>query len=385
MNLLKRGKQVEKNIKPLTVVLTGGGTGGHIYPAISIGRAIKGCYPDSAIVYFGTDQGLEAKLIKEEKWPFYTVAAAGLKRKITFKAVESLLISAKGYFQALKQLKQIQPTLVIGTGGYVCGPVVLAAACLKIPTIIHEQNAYPGLTNRLLSRVVDQVLVTFPQSESYFSKRAAVIHTGLPIRETIVQTDRKKGLELLNLKDGFRVLVVGGSQGAKSINESMLEIYRDKKEYKNFQWLHIVGSGSYHSYQEKLKQVGIDLATFGNIRIVPYIFQMEAALSVADLVIGRAGASFLAEIMAKGLPSILVPYPHAAENHQEFNARALQDGNAAIIFKDEELSGEKLFSTVQQLSESPQKLQEMAANAKKMGRTDALKVILAQVAAILGQ
>ncbi|MFA5536570.1 MAG: undecaprenyldiphospho-muramoylpentapeptide beta-N-acetylglucosaminyltransferase [Bacillota bacterium] len=374
---------MKKNIEPLTVVLTGGGTGGHIYPAISIGRAVQDHYSEAAIVYFGTEQGLEAKLIKEEGWPFYPVAAAGLKRKFSLKVVGSLLISVKGYFQALKQLKRIRPALVIGTGGYVCGPVVLAAANLKIPTIIHEQNAYPGLTNRLLAKVVDQVLVTFPQSKFHFAKKTAVIHTGLPIRENIIQTSRQKGLELLDLQDGFRILIVGGSQGAKSINESMLEVYRNNSKDKNFNWLHIVGSGSYHSYQEKLRQAGIDLATSGNIKIMPYIFQMEAALSVADLVIGRAGASFLAEITAKGLPSILIPYPYAADNHQEFNARALQEGNAAIIFKDGELSGEKLFSTVQELFEHPQKLQEMAAGAKKMGKPDALELILTRIAAIL--
>lgn len=365
-----------------TVVLTGGGTGGHIYPAISIGRAIKERYPQVSIAYFGTSQGLEAKLIKEEKWPFYSVDVEGLKRKLSFKTVQFLVTTVKGYFQALRQLKRIKPKIVIGTGGYVCGPVVLAATHLGIPTIIHEQNAYPGLTNRLLAKVVDRVLVTFPQSEAHFSKKASVFHTGLPIRDNIVQTDREKGLKALNLQGGFRVLIVGGSQGARSINRSMLEIYKTKKDDKDFHWFHIAGPKNYNVYLEELNEHGIDLATYGNIKIMPYLFQMEDALSVADLVIGRAGASFLAEIMAKGIPSILIPYPYAAENHQEFNARTLEKAGAAIIFKDDELSGEKLFSTVKELHDNPDKLHGMGKKAKELGKPEALQVILDEITAI---
>lgn len=372
-----------KKKQPPVVVLTGGGTGGHIYPAISIGRAIKEQYPEVSIAYFGTSKGLEAKLIKQENWPFYGVSAAGLRRKISFKTAKALVTTAKGYFEARGQLKKLKPNIVVGTGGYVCGPVVLAAAHLKIPTIIHEQNAYPGLTNRLLARVVVRVLVTFPQSKNHFPQNTQLLHTGLPIRDSIIKTGKEEGLKALELQDAFRVLVVGGSQGAKSINRSILEIYQIAKDNKEIHWFHIVGPKSYDSYLEELARAGIDLANYGNIRIMPYLFKMEDALSVADLVIGRAGASFLAEVMAKGLPSILIPYPYSAENHQEYNAKALKDAGASIVFNDDQISGEKLFRAVQSLYENPAKLQQMGKKAKELGKPEALQVIVKEITSVL--
>lgn len=369
--------------KPLTVVLTGGGTGGHIYPAVAIGRKLKELYPQVDIHYLGTPQGLEAELIPEEGWPFYRVSAAGLARKISFKAAKALVKTGKGYWQARGHLKRINPELVLGTGGYVCGPVVLAASRLGIPTLLHEQNAFPGLTNRLLARVANRVCVTFPQSASLFPAGTDIITTGLPIRSQIMNTTRQEGLAGLGLQEGFRILIVGGSQGARSINQAMLEVYTELKDNKQINWLHITGPKAYEGYVRELEQQGIDLAQHGNIRIMPYVYRMEEALSVSDLVIGRAGASFLAEIMAKGLPSILIPYPFASENHQEYNARALADGGAAIVIKEQELSGPVLAHQVKELVARPERLEAMAQAAGGLGKPNAVDLIIEQMLSLI--
>ncbi|NLL18893.1 MAG: undecaprenyldiphospho-muramoylpentapeptide beta-N-acetylglucosaminyltransferase [Clostridia bacterium] len=367
----------------MTVVLTGGGTGGHIYPAVAIGRKLKELYPQVDIHYLGTPQGLEAELIPEEGWPFYRVSAAGLARKISFKAAKALVKTGKGYWQARGHLKRINPELVLGTGGYVCGPVVLAASRLGIPTLLHEQNAFPGLTNRLLARVANRVCVTFPQSASLFPAGTDIITTGLPIRSQIMNTTRQEGLAGLGLQEGFRILIVGGSQGARSINQAMLEVYTELKDNKQINWLHITGPKAYEGYVRELEQQGIDLAQHGNIRIMPYVYRMEEALSVSDLVIGRAGASFLAEIMAKGLPSILIPYPFASENHQEYNAKALADEGAAIVIKEQELSGTVLAHQVKELVARPERLEAMAQAAGGLGKPNAVDLIIEQMLSLI--
>lgn len=372
-----RGRQ-----RNLTIVLTGGGTGGHIYPAVAIGRRLREKAPQSKIHYIGTSHGLEKDLVPKEGWPFHTVQAAGLARKVSLSTAMSLIKTGKGYFQARSKLKKIKPDIVLGTGGYVCGPVVLAGAHLGIPTIIHEQNAFPGLTNRWLARVADRVCITFPQSAKYFPPGSRIVPTGLPIRQQIITTTREEGLKGLGLKEGFRVLVVGGSQGARSINQAMLQVYDRLKDRRDINWLHITGPTSYEEYLQELAEQGIDLADYGNITIMPYVYQMEQALSVADLVIGRAGASFLAEIMAKGLPAILIPYPYASENHQEFNARALADSGGAVLIKEEKLSGQSLAEHILELSGNREKLLSMAKGSKELGKPDAVDRIIEQIFAL---
>lgn len=363
----------------LKIVLTGGGTGGHIYPAIAIGKGIGEKIPNASFHYIGTSSGLEAQLVPREGWPFYPVAAAGLERRLSWRSLLALLTTAKGYFQARKHLKRIRPRVVIGTGGYVCGPVVLAAARLGIPTLIHEQNAYPGLTNRLLSRVANLVCITFAQGGKYFPPDTKLAVTGLPVRKQILETTRTEGLEMLNLPEGFYVLIVGGSQGARSLNKEMIKVYQAMKDNGKINWLHITGKAAYDEYLEELAQAGIDLSLHGNIRIIPYMYQMEGALGIADLVIGRAGAGFLAEITAKGIPSILIPYPFAAENHQEFNARALEDQGAALVITEETLLEKGLVEPIQELLENRKKLGELAQNAKEMGQVQALEKIVDHV------
>ncbi|HHX51216.1 MAG TPA: undecaprenyldiphospho-muramoylpentapeptide beta-N-acetylglucosaminyltransferase [Clostridia bacterium] len=356
------------------IVMTGGGTGGHIYPALSIAQSLEEHLPTVKIQYVGTARGLEAQLVPREGYDFHCIRAAGLERRLSWKGVAALMETALGFFQARRLLQRIRPCLVIGTGGYVCGPVVLAAARLGIPTMIHEQNAFPGLTNRLLARVADKVCVTFTESITHFPPGAHTVHTGLPIRREILTTSREVGFKELNLKSSdFHILVVGGSRGAQSLNRSLAHVYGQLGKMKGLHWIHVTGKNGYNECKRELAEAGIDLGKNGNITLVPYLHAMENALAVSDLVIGRAGASFLAEILARGIPSILVPYPLASENHQEYNARAVAGQGAAIMVLEKDLTGEILVKLVTELLKDRERLRAMSASALGMGRPDAVE------------
>lgn len=372
--------------KNFRVLLTGGGTGGHIYPALAIADGIKGKYPQTKFLYIGTKRGLEADVVSKKGIPFRAITAEGLTRKISWPALRAGLKSLKGFGEAWRLIKNFRPQVVVGTGGYVCGPVVLAAALQGIPTLIHEQNAYPGITNKLLARFADKICITFPESAKYFKAKGEIIHTGLPIRPQIIQTTRAEGAKNLKLNSrNLTLLVAGGSQGAQSLNEAMLHLYPYFQENTKFNLIHLTGPKGYETVSKKLESRGINLANCGNITIKPYLYEMEWALAMADLVIGRAGASFLAELTARGIPAILIPYPYAAENHQEHNARALEKKGAALVVLEKDLKGDKLLEMVQTLFIQEEKRLGMAQASKSLGRPEALEHIVEQVALLAGK
>ena len=360
----------------MRVLVTGGGTGGHIYPALAIARGLQSTDKSIEVLYVGTAKGLEAEIVPRTEFPFRTVTVEGLPRTLGWPLVSSLFKIPKGFVEALKIIKEFKPSVVIGTGGYVCGPVVLAAVLRRIPTMIHEQNALPGVTNKLLARIVDKVAVTFPQSVSYFKKRKKIVVTGLPVRPEIVKAIARNRDKNTTLR-GFNILVVGGSRGARSINLSMVEVIKTLNNKEGVNILHVTGQAGYGDFIKGLKDEGIQVA--GNIAIKEYLHEMPEALSAADLIICRAGATTIAEVTALGVPSILIPYPYAAENHQEYNARALVEKNAAVMIKDAELSGPRLVETIEMLMNDQDKLKLMAQNAKEMGRLQALEKIIGMV------
>jgi UDP-N-acetylglucosamine--N-acetylmuramyl-(pentapeptide) pyrophosphoryl-undecaprenol N-acetylglucosamine transferase len=369
----------------MRVLLTGGGTGGHIYPALAVAKGIKGKYPGSEFFYIGTARGLEADIVPKAGLPFQAITAEGLTRKISWPALRAGLKSIKGSAQAWQIIRRFKPHVVVGTGGYVCGPVVITAALLGIPTLIHEQNAYPGITNKLLARFVDKICITFPESAKYFRTKAELVHTGLPIRPEILQVSREEGARLLNLDPGkFNVLVVGGSQGAQSINRAVVGMYPFVQSRSDLNLLHLTGKNGYGEVCQMVKEQGLDLGITGNITIKPYLYEMENALAAADLVISRAGASFLAEVMAKGLPAILVPYPYAAENHQEYNARALEKNGAAKVILENDFTSQRLLEVMELVLTNPAERLAMAEASRKMGRPGALQHIVECVTALAG-
>lgn len=363
-------------------VVTGGGTGGHIYPALAIARGLKDRF-GSEVAYVGGTRGLESEIVPREGLPFHAIPLAGFSRRLAPSNLLAAWKAAAGIKKAYGLIRQIRPAAVIGTGGYVCGPVVLAAALSGIPTMIHEQNAFPGITNRILSRFVRCVALTFGEAGRFLPAGAFVRVTGLPVRKEIMARNRGEARDGLGLpSDGLIILSFGGSQGARSINNAMIPVIRRFAGRKGIYFIHVTGPGNYDGFMHELNK-GINIPESGNITITSYMYDMPSALAAADLVICRAGAATLAEITAVGLPSILIPYPYAAENHQEHNARALERKKAAVVIRDRDLNGELLISNLERLSGRPELLAEMARASKDLGKPGALDDILDCVKLIL--
>ncbi len=366
-------------------VVAGGGTGGHIYPALAIARGLKARYPGAEILYIGTAGGMEADIVPREGLPFKGIVASGLKRKLSLSNLAVLWQAGYGFCQAYRTIRRLRPAAVIGTGGYVCGPVLLAAALSKIPTLIHEQNALPGITNRILARFVDRITITFAASVDYFTPRKKVRLTGLPVRPEILQVEKschpgKSGIEGGRLS----LLSFGGSRGARTINMAMVEVIKKFAGDPRVDIFHVTGKAGYNEFVENCAARGIDMGNYGNITVKSYIYHMQDVLAAADLVLSRAGAATLAELTAVGIPAILVPYPYASENHQEFNARALEKEGAAMVVPDQKLNGKLLCRELEALLSGRDRLSEMAAASKKMGKRNALADIIDCVAELVG-
>ncbi|MGI9859932.1 undecaprenyldiphospho-muramoylpentapeptide beta-N-acetylglucosaminyltransferase [Moorella naiadis] len=361
----------------MRVIITGGGTGGHVYPALAIARGLQAARPDVELLYMGTTRGLEADVVPRAGLPLVTITVRGLDRRRLWRNIPALAKTGQGLAEAWRQVRRFRPDAVVGTGGYVSGPVCLAAALQGIPVILHEQNAFPGVTNRLLAVLARTVCLTFPEAASRFPRRARLVTTGLPVRPEILQADRETCRRELGLQPGqLLILATGGSQGSRSLNQALLPLLKDLAGRPDVSLLQVTGRRNYEGYRQQVQARGIDLDKSGNITIKPYIYNMEQALAAADLVIGRAGASFLAEVLARGLPSILVPYPYATANHQEYNARALARQGAARVVLDRELKEGRLYRAVLELLGAREKLQAMAVAAASLSRPDALEAIV---------
>ncbi|SFG27890.1 UDP-N-acetylglucosamine-N-acetylmuramylpentapeptide N-acetylglucosamine transferase [Desulfotomaculum arcticum] len=362
-------------------VVAGGGTGGHIYPALAIARGLQQRYPNCEIMYIGTGRGLEADIVPKAGYEFHAVRAVGIKRSLTPQNLKVPLEALAGYRESHKLIRGFAPRAVIGTGGYVCGPVLLSASRLKKPTFIHEQNALPGITNRILSRVADRVAVTFEDSLRYFPGRSRPYLTGLPVRPEILSADREKAREKFGVGAGeIMVLSFGGSQGARSINRAVAEAIGPLSALPGIKLLHVTGSGQHQDFFEMLKSGACQGDLPDNINMVPYMYEMPEALAAADLIISRAGAATLAEITARGLPSVLIPFPYATGNHQEYNARALVSRGAAEMVRDAEFNGTTLVNKLKQLLENRHELAKMAEASRGLGKPRALDDILDGIA-----
>ncbi len=361
----------------MRAIITGGGTGGHIYPALAIAKGLKERYPGIEILYVGTNRGLESDIVPKEGYAFEKINVAGFERRLSLKNFKVLWQAGGGLVKAMNIVRRFKPDVAVGTGGYVTGPVMMACALFKVPTLIHEQNALPGVTNRILSRMVSRVAVTFEDSVKHFPKGARIKVTGLPVRPEIFQVAKEEAYSRLGIAPNKPVLLVfGGSRGARKINNAMVKVVEELQNDEGIQIIHATGQAGHKEYLNMLQARGISLVNIGNITTVPYLYNMQDALNVADLVVCRAGAATLAELTALGLPSILVPYPYAAENHQEHNARALAERGAAVMINDAELTGDVLLEHIKQLLSSPQALHRMAEESLKLGKPQALEDIL---------
>lgn len=367
----------------MKVIITGGGTGGHIYPALSIARRIKDTHSKAEILYVGTENGLEAKLVPKEGFNFHPVRVKGFSRKLSMDTLYSIKELMLGMNDARKILKEFSPDVVIGTGGYVCGPVVFLAALQGIPTIIHEQNAFPGVTNKILSRVVDRVAGSFEESIERFNNLEKVKITGNPVRQDLFNIDKSIAYKELEINKNLPfILCFGGSGGQKSLNDSMLKFIAENANNTKIQILHITGERFYDKFIKELGEMGIKNLK-NNIKVVPYFYEMPKALNITDLTITSGGAITIAELTAVGVPSIIVPKAYTAENHQEYNAKALEDKGASIMIKENDLKYEVLSKTIYDLLDDRKKLDEMSKNSKFIGIRDADKKIVNLVEEII--
>lgn len=356
------------------ILFAAGGTGGHINPALAVAGYIRENYPDAQILFAGTPNKMESKLVPAAGFDFTTIEISGFQRDFSIQGIKdnisTILKLIKSLPRAKAIIKDFQPDVVIGFGGYVSGPIVRAAAKLGVPTAVHEQNAFPGVTNKMLAKMVDRVMVTTKAAEEYFDAKNPVTVTGLPVRGEMLRADREISRAELGVSDDMPlILSMGGSLGALAINKAVKELILSRYESKKCAFLHATGSNGVAMIEDLNSK--IDMKANPHVMLREYITDMDRCMAAADLVICRAGASSLSELQVMGKASILVPYPYASENHQYFNAKDLADNNAAIIIEEKDLSGEKLISVVDLLVSNMDKVKEFGDNAKKMAVTDA--------------
>ena len=350
----------------MRVLISGGGTGGHIYPAIALIHEIQRREPDSAFMYIGTKNGLEKEIVEREHIPFHALDITGFKRKISLENIKTVIRFLKGVSKSKSLIHKFAPDVVIGTGGYVCGPVVYAAAKSHVPTIIHEQNSVPGLTNKFLSRYVDRVALSMDEAKGYF-KHDKTILTGNPRASEILSGNPEEGLRSLGLKQGKKtVLIFGGSRGARPINDAVVELL-PQFSTKAYQVIYVTGQVHFEKVMNEVEKQGKP----GNISIQPFIHNMTDVLAAVDLVVSRAGATSLAEYTALGLPSILIPSPYVTNNHQEKNARALESHGAAIVITEEKLNAGALLTEIDSILNNNAKREMMKKHAEELGIPDA--------------
>lgn len=372
----------------MRVLISCGGTGGHINPGLAIADLIKERYPDAEFLFAGTPKGMESKLVPQAGYKMETIKVAGFQRKISLenigrniKAVAYLTTSGR---RAKEIIKSFKPDIAIGTGGYAAGPVIRKAAKMGIPTAIHEQNAYPGVTNRLLSRDVDHVMLTVKEALKFMDKgRFEYSVTGLPVRSGINHISKVEARKKLGFNGDFTILSFGGSLGAGCINDTMIDTvkWHTGKKLK-INHIHGYGGNGRDVFPNAMKEAGIPLKS-DRLRITEYINDMDVCMAAADLVICRSGASTLAELEAAGKASILIPSPIVAGNHQYHNAMVLGRAGAAEVIEQKDVTSEKIISEIEKLYNDPDKVEVMSKSAAELHLSDTNQRILAVIEKLL--
>lgn len=353
----------------MKVIIAAAGTGGHINPGIAIANKIKKEDKNSQIIFIGTTRGLENDLVPRAGYELKTIEAYGILRKISIKNLKNIFKTIGGYKTAKKIVKDFKPDVVIGTGGYICGPVITAASKYNIPTYLHESNAFPGIAVKMLSKKVNKVFVGFEDAKKKLPNAKKVITTGTPTKlKRIELTDVAK--DAIKQKEGLKlnlpiVLVFGGSQGAKSINNVLIDIIK-KKLNKNFQIMWAPGPVQYDVIKIELEKSEINIEKIENVKIVPYIYNMEEIMNISDVIVARSGAMTITEIAIVGKPAIFIPYPLATENHQEYNAKVLERVGAAKIILDKNLNSSILIEELEKIINNKENMLQMGNNATKI-------------------
>ncbi len=370
----------------MKAIISAAGTAGHINPALAIANKIREKEPDSEIIFIGTNHGLENDLVPRAGYKLKRVEAYGLKKEISFTNLKHMIKTMQSAKQVKKIIDEFQPDLVIGTGGYICGPVFAAATSKKVPAILHESNAYPGKAVKMFAKEVDAVLVGFEAAKNRLSKAKKVVVTGNPTKIkklNISQNQKRNILAELGVKNDLPiVLIFGGSQGAQKINEATVELIKAKLN-KEYQIIWATGRNQYDIVKESFEKATISIKNIKNVKVVSYIYNMEELINMADLVICRSGAMTITELAICGKPAIFIPLPSRSANRQEDNARVLEELGAAKIILNNELTGEKLANEIDAIIYDKAKLEEMGKVATKIAPSDVEEKIYDEILKIV--
>lgn len=346
----------------MRVIISAAGTGGHINPGIAIANKIKEEEPNSEIIFIGTSRGLETDLVPRAGYELKTLEAYGLKKEISITNLKNILKTINSTKLAKKYIKEFKPDVVIGTGGYICGPVFAAATANNIPSVLHESNAYPGRAVKMFAKKATKVLVGFEAAKSRLEKAKQVVVTGTPTKVKKIQLTSLRKQELINelhLNENLPiVLVFGGSQGARAINEAMIGILKDELN-KNYQFIWATGQKQYDIIKEQLKENNINIENVNNCKVLPYIYNMEEMYALSDLVIARSGAMTITELAIVCKPAIFIPLPSVGANRQEDNARVVEKLGGAKVILNSELNSQILSNMLNELTLDINNLKQM--------------------------
>ena len=367
----------------MRVIIAAAGTAGHINPGIAIANKIKEEEPDSKIIFIGTGKGLEKDLTSRAGYELKTIDAYGFSKKISIDNLKKMIKTLKGFKQAKKIIKEFNPDIVIGTGGYICGAVISSAHSLKIPTMLHESNAYPGLAVKMLAKKTDTII---EEAKNNIKKANKVVYTGNP---TKVKKLNLSSSDIKRIKNELKVdeklpliLVFGGSQGAKVINDAVKEVVK-KKLNANYQIVWAAGKEQYDLVKQDLEKSGIDINNIKNATILPYIYNMDEVMSVSDLVVARSGAMTLTELAIIGKPAIFIPLPSSSANRQEDNARVFEKNGAAKVILNNELNANNLNKEINNIISNKEIVNNMGKAASKMAVFDAENRIYQEIKKLL--
>jgi UDP-N-acetylglucosamine--N-acetylmuramyl-(pentapeptide) pyrophosphoryl-undecaprenol N-acetylglucosamine transferase len=361
----------------MKVLMVGGGTGGHIYPAIAIAEAIQDRMLDSQVLFVGSEGGIEEKIVPEARFSLVTIKARGMLRKLSFKAVTAPFYAVAGFFDSLKVIKAFKPDIIVASGGFVSLPVVLAGSFRRVPIVLHEGNLIPGLTTRICKWFATAVNIEFESQRKYF-KWKKVHCVGGPVRKNIIQAVKSIAIQKMGLRQDQKILLVlGGSQGAMSINKVVIEALPELAKM-NIQVIHVCGERDHSWIKDAVKE------EYPFYHLISYMYNVWDGLAACDLVVSRAGATAISEIIARGLPSILIPFPFSAEGHQEKNARLIKDSGAAVIINDQALDKETLIRNIEKIMKDRELHAKMSSASALLGRPKAANDFVDIIANIMG-
>ncbi|MBE6680974.1 MAG: undecaprenyldiphospho-muramoylpentapeptide beta-N-acetylglucosaminyltransferase [Ruminococcaceae bacterium] len=363
----------------MRVLVSGGGTGGHINPALAIADKIKKENPDAVIEYVGTQKGLESTLVPKAGYRIHFIKVKGFKRKLTLENFDALIKAFTSVSAAKKIIKQFKPDIVYGTGGYVCWPVLKAAAKMGIPTFVHESNAYPGVTTKMLSKYVDKIMFGFEESKKYLEcDKNKMMLVGTPVSEKMLCANKENARKAISVPDDAKMVVsAGGSLGAMALNENAYELIKNYTLPNNIYHYHATGNAGWEEQSELYRKLGFvetekDVLKKGNVTVCRYIYNMYELLPAADVAICRAGAMTLSELSILGKAAVIVPSPYVTNNHQFKNAKVLSDKDAAILIEEKNLDGKSLIKAVKSIIEDDEKRKNMENNVRTFAVTDTL-------------